>query len=441
MKKILIASFSLFVVISCTKSNFNETTTSPPPPIIINHTITSINPVRAQYGNTVTIKGTNFGTIASILQVTINGTVVPISTVIDTDITVTIPVGLGSGVVAVKKNTTNVNGPSFEYLYTGNVTTIAGSATATAPTGTNPLAVGFNQPTGIALDAAGNLFVADFGASHIRKITPAGVVTISSTLYLAGANINPTDFAIAANGMQYGCVNQHAIVNYTANGFSTVAGNYQAFYLDGPNTILGNTPAAAFNAPSYLTSNGSNELFIADTYNYCIRKVVPGPGGITTTFAGLNIQGDLNANGTAARFNQPYGIIFDANNNLLVCDAGVGKIKKITATKDVTTLAGTTVGFADGLLATAKFNSPVSLAYDNAQNLVVADLNNTIRCISPSGYVYTVAGIPSLNAGTFADGVGTAARFNFPFKIIYVNGKTFYISDTGNKRIRKLILE
>ena len=438
MKKILIATFSLFVIISCTKSNFNETTVTPPPPPpppppVVNHTITAINPVRAQHGNTVTIKGTNFGTVASILQVTINGVVVPITTVIDTDIIVTIPVGVGNGVVAVKKNTTTINGPSFEYLFTGNVTTIAGNPTATAPTGNNPLAVGFNQPTGIALDAAGNLFVADFNANNIRKITPAGVVTISSTLYLAGANINPSDIAIAPNGMQYGCVNQHAIVNYNANGFTTVAGNFQASYLDTVSLL------ARFNAPSHLTTNSNNELFIADTYNYCVRKVLP--GGNTTTFAGKNIQGDVNANGTTARFKQPSGIIIDANNNLLVCDAGVGKIKKITPTKDVTTLAGTTVGFADGLIAAAKFNAPISLAYDNAQNLVVADLNNTIRCISPSGYVYTVAGIPSLNAGTFTDGVGAAARFNFPFKIIYVSGKTFYISDTGNKRIRKLILE
>jgi hypothetical protein len=418
--------------VSVTGPNFEYLNPVPDP------TITSLTPAAAQYGNTVTIKGTNFGTVASDLVVKINSKNVNFNLVDANTITAVIAQGLGNGAVSITKNNVTVNGPNFEYLYTGNVTTYSGNGDISPLTGT-ALTVGYDQPFGLALDAQSNLFVGD--AKGLRKIDGSGNVGYINLTSIGQGTAGLGDITVVTPKIFFTSPQYHTIFSYdptvspaVGNPIKQEAANYVAGYLDG--TGLADVK---FNLPFGIAKNSSNELLITDGNNNCVRKLVVSTN--VTTFAGTNIAGDVNANGTAARFNQPFGISIDANNEILLCDAGNAKIKKITPSKDVTTVAGTTSGYEDGTTATAKFTQPTSAVKDDLGNIIVTDFNNTIRCITARGLVYTLAGVNSPNSGAFANGIGTAAKFNGPVKVIFVGNKTFYISDTNNRRIRKMILE
>jgi hypothetical protein len=406
---------------------------------VVNPTITALTPAAAQYGNTVTIKGTSFGTVASNLIVKINNTNLTFNLVDSNTITVIIPRAIGSGAVSITKNSIMATGPNFEYLYTGNVTTFSGNGDITPLEGT-ALNVGYDQPFGIALDAQNNLYVGD--GRGLKKIDGNGnVAYFNATAY--GNGTGPLgDIVVIAPKIFFTGTQKHTIFSYNTTidpttGTGTIkqeAANFSAGFLDG--TALADVK---FDGPYGIAKNSANELLIADANNNCVRKLIPQIS--VTTYAGAKTPGDVNANGTAARFKQPFGITIDASNEILLCDVGNSKIKKITATKDVTTVAGTTSGYADGTVANAKFSEPTSAVKDDAGNILITDFNNTVRCVSASGLVYTVAGVNSPNAGAFANGIGAAAKFNGPVKIIFAGSKTFYISDANNRRIRKMILE
>src|SRR5206468_413535 len=151
----------------------------------------------------------------------------------------------------------------------GVVTTFAGNEVPGYVDGTGTSAQ-FSFPRGIAIDANGNLFVADEGNNDIRKITPAGVVT-------------------------------------TFAGSATAAGN-----IDGTGTL------AQFNAPRGIAIDANGNLFVVDALNHAIRKITP--AGVVTTFAGNGFHGSANGTGTSAQFFSPTGITIDANGNLFVAD-------------------------------------------------------------------------------------------------------------------------
>ncbi len=432
MKKITGVFFlSCIILASCKKKNFNEEVTNPANTTPV---ITGIVPVAAQFGNTVTVKGKNFGSIASIVTLKINSVILTYTLVNDSALTVVIPKGLGSGAVVVTKNNVAANGPNFEYLYTGNVTTFSGNGDISPTTGT-ALQVGYKEPFGLCLDTQNNLYVTDAVYNHFRKIDAGGNVTLLQGF--TGTNYSLGDIIIDNQTLYFTLPNGHIIFSFNNNTGGT---NLEAGYYSTANYIDASPPdQARFNTPFYIAKNNRTEIFISDYNNNAIRKLIIGQS--VSTYAGNNIAGDVNANGNNARFKTPTGIYADKNNEVFICDAGNAKIKKIAVNKDVTTIAGTTIGYQDGTAATAKFNQPLSITKDDLDNIVVTDINNTIRCISPSGFVYTLAGVNSFNAGAFANGSGASAKFNVPAKIIFAGNKIFYIADTQNRRIRKMILE
>lgn len=423
----------ILIVASCKKKNFNEDTTGGG---TTTHQVLNITPSYGQTGTPVTIKGKNFGTVTSILELKINNIVLTFTLVNDSTITTTIPKGLGTGTVVVTKQSKAANGPAFEYLYTGNVTTFSGNGDISPLTGT-ALTVGYTEPIGLCTDAQNNVYVGD--AKGLRKIDANGNVTYANITAYANGTGPVGDITAINNLFYYTGPQTHTIFQYNpanviSSSITQAAGNFSAGYLDG--TALLDT---RFNGPLYISKTSANDILISDINNHCIRKLALGQS--VSTYAGSNIAGDVNANSTNARFNQPAGIFTDANNDTYVCDAGNSKIKKISANRDVTMVAGTVNGYQDGPVASAKFNQPASLVKDELGNLLVTDFNNTIRCITASGIVYTVAGSNSFNSGAFADGIGAAAKFNIPVKIIFIGNKTFLISDYANRRIRKMILE
>lgn len=248
----------------------------------------------------------------------------------------------------------------------------------------------FFFPNGIALDTAGNIYVADTGNYTIRRITPAGIV-------------------------------------------STLAG---AAGINGSNDGTGSN--ARFFQPAGLAVDSAGNIFVADSANHTIRKV--NACGVVTTFAGLagNV-GSANGSGSDARFSFPAGVAIDSGNNLYVVDSGNNTIRKITPSGIVTTLAGLAgnSGSTDGIGDAARFFQPSGIAVDSSGNAYVADVNNyTIRKISPSGAVITLAGLAGTKGN--ADGTGMAARFSFPQGVTVDATGNVYVADTSNFTIRKI---
>src|SRR5207244_4432872 len=149
--------------------------------------------------------------------------------------------------------------------------------------------------------------------------------------------------------------------------------------------------------------------------------------------------GSADGIGSEARFNRPFGVTIDSAGNLLVAEEGNDIIRKVTSAGAVTTLAGLagSPGSLDGTGGTARFDGPVGVTIDSADNLYVADrYNHTIRKITSTGVVTTLAG----KAGIFGnvDGTGSEARFNDPYGVAVDSTGNVYVADTGNNLLRKI---
>jgi len=203
----------------------------------------------------------------------------------------------------------------------------------------------FSDPFGVAIDPAGNVFIADGGDSNrIRQVTSEGVV-------------------------------------------STFAGGREG-YADGVGT------AAAFNTPSALAFDRRGNLYVADTGNHAIRKITP--SGVVTTLAGNGKPGDADGVGAVARFNGPVGLAVDKAGNVFVADTYNDRIRRIAPDGTVTTVAGNgKPGDADGAAQTAAFDTPSGIAVAPDGTLFIADTgNDAVRVITPAGLVSTLAAPP-----------------------------------------------
>ena len=193
----------------------------------------------------------------------------------------------------------------------------------------------------------------------------------------------------------------------------------------------GTGTSAQFNYPEGVAVDATGNIYVVDSENHSIRKITP-VGGVST-LAG-STAGFADGQGAAAQFNFPIGVTVDAGGNVYVADTENYKIRKVTPAGVVTTLAGSTQGFTDGASTNAQFNSPTGIAIDAIGNLYVTD-NYKIRKISPASVVSTLAG--SSTAG-YADGKGTDARFTNPYGIAVDSNNILYVSDSDNDRIRKI---
>lgn len=269
----------------------------------------------------------------------------------------------------------------------GNVSAWVGSPNSFGSIDDTGTSASFRGVAGIARDASGNIYVAEYTGNRIRVIDPSGVVTT-----LAG-------------------------------GGGT--GVYQAGYADG----TGNS--AAFNNPTDVAVDNSGNVFVADMSNHRIRKITP--SGVVSTIAGNGTPGYVDGIGTAALLGYPYGIAVNDSGYIFFSDLGSNTIRKISPAGVVTTFAGNgNAGYADGSGTAASFNNPRGLCFDNGGNLFVADRNNCkIRKISPSGIVTTVAG----SAQGYADGLATVAMFQAPEDVAVDVSGDVYVPDILIHRI------
>jgi hypothetical protein len=328
---------------------------------------------------------------------------------------------------------------------TGAVTTLAGSANASGSADGTGAAARFYVPLGVAVDGAGNVFVADSYNGTIRKITPAGVViTLAGSADASGSADGtgaaarfwePSGVAVDGTGNVFVAdTDNNTIRKITPAGVvTTLAGT-----ADSSGSTDGTGAAARFDTPYGVAVDGSGNVFVADSGNDTIRKITP--SGVVTTLAGT--AGSLESadgTGAAAGFAWPEGVAVDGAGNVFVAE-GLHTIRKITSSGVVTTLAGTadSFGSADGTGAAARFNGPYGVAVDGAGIVFVADsYNNTIRKITPAGVVTTLAGSAAADPGS-ADGTGPAARFNFPQGVAVDGAGNVFVADSGNNTIRKV---
>jgi sugar lactone lactonase YvrE len=296
----------------------------------------------------------------------------------------------------------------------------------------------FNGPQGIS-HIYGYLLIADTGNNKIRRINLSGVVDtyVGSTQgYLDGNGIEtkfnyPRGIAIGSGINSYVTDDNNLrirkIANVYADTVTTYAGSGLAGFVDGPGT------EAKFFDLYGITIDSLDNLYVCDTRNNVIRKIDVNRN--VTTFAG-STQGSADGQGTAAQFYRPQGITIDSSGNLYVADKLNNKIRKITPTGLVTTIAGSgAYGLADGQGSAAQFNNPFGIAVDFSNNLYVADTgNHRIRKITPSGVVTTIAG----SGQGYMDGQGLSAQFNEPVGITTDSLGNLYVCDAANDRIRKI---
>jgi NHL repeat len=284
-------------------------------------------------------------------------------------------------------------------------TTIAGSYEATGENGDGgpATAATLDQPTALARDKAGDVFIADTLDNVVREITPDGVIHL-----------------IAGNGTE---------------------GNRGEF--GGP------AVRAELDNPQGVAVNAKGDVFIADTYNNIVREV--SPRGLISTVAGNGNPGYRGDNGPAwrAELSFPTGLAVDSLGNLYIADSGNNVVRRVSATGVITTVAGNVAadqasgglgGFSgDGGPATAaRLNAPQGVALDQAGDLFVADtFNNAIREVTPAGTIATVVNTAGAKGSTGNGGPATAARLNTPFAVSVDNSTgDLYVADTSNNKIR-----
>lgn len=362
-------------------------------------------------------------------------------------------------------------------LQSGIIVPIAGNGIANFAGDNGPAtASSLNNPTQVAVDSTGGIYVNDFNNGRVRKFTLNGnITTVPATV---GVVRTPTGIAVDPNVNFYVSDSTSAqLFRVTPSGISAIAGNGQRYNLgDGAaatsaqlvqpqglavdvnglyiadrgearvrkinSGVISSLPVAAnITGPAGVAVDASSNFYIADASGNQVLKVPP--AGAPFAIAGNQQPGSAGDNGPAAlaQLNQPNDVVLDSAGNIYIADTGNNKIRKVTvATGIITTIAGTgaaSFGGDTGVATNAQLNQPTGLAVDSLGNVYVADTgNNRIREITPAGIITTIAGNGN-NSSSGDSGLATAASISSPHGIAIDTNGNLYITDFSS-RLRKV---
>ncbi len=295
----------------------------------------------------------------------------------------------------------------------------------------------FNEPTSIVLAPDGGLYVADYSNNEIRKISPTGYVSTFAGSTTAGyadgqgtaATFDlPGGLAIDSAGNLYVADQAYSLIRkITPSGNVTTIAGWGYGYADG------NGKNARFADPWDVAVDPNGNLYVADTYNEVIRKI--DTSGNVTTFAGIaGTAGYVDGPAASAEFNYPAGVAVAADGSIYVADQDNNRIRKIDTSGNVTTFAGSGAkSTVDGVGTAASFASPHSISIDAAGNMYVGDeYSHRVRKITPSGVVATLAGTTE----GYLDGPSTIAQFDHPLGVVATPSGIVYVVERANNRVR-----
>lgn len=403
--------------------------------------INSVSPVTGGVGTIITITGEGFSDTMTSNTVLVNGTQAIIKSASRTKITAEVSRLSGTGPVSVIRNNHSFNGPIFEYLYNVSVQTLGGGAPGYVDG--NAANSRFNKPYSVCFDPVRKLiYVADYNNHCIRSISQAGTVSTVAGNGSPGSKDgvgsestfnNPTGVAVDADGNLYiADRGNNRIRKWTkSNGNVTTLAGSTAGYEDGPGAT------AKFNGPNGLTVDSYGVIYVTDGENQRIRSVRQ--DGTVATIAGNSAPGNKDGKGVNAQFSTPFSIFADASDDLYIADRNNNKIRKIDLSNNVTTFAGNGAsGYLDAPALSAQFRQPQGVCKDAKDNMYIADSeNHVIRMINTVGDVVTFAG----SVAGWQDGAPETAKFNSPKSITIDDRGYIIIADTENNRIRAVLID
>lgn len=298
----------------------------------------------------------------------------------------------------------------------GAVTTLAGKVGVAGELDAAGVSATFNSPQGIAVVTSGAskgvVYVADTGNHTIRRITPEGVVTTPAgdggspgSVNGAGGSArfrNPKGVAVNSTGttIYVADAGNHTIRSIAITGTTTISATVSpvAGTSLSPGDVDATGTGARFNDPSAIALDNQERLYVADTGNHKVRRIV---SGVVTTLAGNGTAGNANGSGTAARFSSPQGVTSDTSGtNIYVGDTGNHLLRRVTSAGAVTTLAGTgAAGSADGAGAVASFSGLQELTLQSGIIYVADTANHTIRRVTTAGLTNLYAGQTGISGG------------------------------------------
>jgi sugar lactone lactonase YvrE len=346
-------------------------------------------------------------------------------------------------------------------LTSGTITTAAGNGTP-GYTGDGGPATGaqIGPCYGLALDNAGNLYISDYSSSVVRKVAPGGTISTVAGNGVSGyagdgglatsAQLrSPGGVAVDAVGNLYIADSANSRLRMVTSGgtITTVAGN-GTFPGSGSGFVGAagdGSPAtsAQLGYPTGVAVDSAGNLYIGDPGSHRVRKVAA--GGTMLSAAGNGFTGYSGDGGPAAsaQMGLSVGVAVDSAGNLYISDSDNNVVRKVTPAGVIATVAGNGMGApgysGDGGPATsAQLSGPAGLALDASGNLYIADLNNSVvRKVTASGTITTVAG--KSGCGYSGDnGPATSAQLCSPWGVAVDSAGNLYIADSGNNRIRKV---
>jgi len=409
---------------------------------VVNPSIDNFEPKAAGHGTKLVIYGQGFSAREAGNTVSLNGVPVKVLSARGKRIEVEVPRHTRcsgpkredcSGVVEIIAGGSRATMPTFTYVPKVNVSTFAGDGTAALRDGSGALAQ-FYQPIGIAIDAAGNLYVADHSNNRIRKLVPdgRGSANVSTLSVNAGALDLPAGITLDAAGNLY-------VANFGSNSVSKLVPNNQGGA--SISTLAGG--ADVFTRPYGITIDTAGNLYVADSGSQRIRKLVPNAegGADVSTLAGYGEPGEKDGPGVSAQFREPRGLVADAAGNLYVADTNNDRIRLLKPDGqggvNVSVFAGPSF-YDPGTNDFTWMKKPIGLTVDAAGILYVADSGNHRILKVVDGHISILAGDGTQN---HRDGAAAQARFDWPEGMVVDAEGSLYVAEYGNHRIRKITFE